>query len=482
MESSFLTESQVAGFLQSQDEPLRSTDVMSRLLREYPPEPYVAAATFDLAQQVYATAAQANTNAKLRQQKVTRVDLIGRAVEMLDSFLTAYPQDPGADQAAFSMAAALLELEKSQAAIDACHRFVQRYPDSPDLDGFWYTIGYCHYALGQHAQALEVCRKVSEMTRKDPQSGRLVEASNRFRAIYILGQIFHSLGQAAEAIQEYTRVEDRFADAKEAIAYFTRRAIKLPEITTLAPGTPVEIPLDFRNVDRCVVTVYRIDLMKFSLLKRNLSGITNINLAGIHPYHEETIELGDGKDYRNRQHPLRLPMRDEGVYLTVCRGGDLHTSGLVLISPLAVDVQEQVESGRVRTTVRDTQQDKYASGVHVKVIGSQNEEFVSGQSDLRGVFVADGIRGQSTVIAQADGTRYAFYRGQTHLGPAQPAEDAPSQQADKPAEPAGQAGPGSNELLEGLYLRNTVIQGENFRRQNEQYFNKKAGVTVEAVK
>ena len=34
--------------------------------------------------------------------------------------------------------------------------------------------------------------------------------------------------------------------------------------------------------------VYRIDLMKFSLLKRNLGGITQINLAGIRPLHEAT--------------------------------------------------------------------------------------------------------------------------------------------------------------------------------------------------
>ncbi len=80
VESSFLTESHVAGFLQSQDELLRSVDVMGSLLREYPPEPYVAAATFDLAQQVYAMAPQARTNAKLREQKITRVDLIRRAI------------------------------------------------------------------------------------------------------------------------------------------------------------------------------------------------------------------------------------------------------------------------------------------------------------------------------------------------------------------------------------------------------------------
>ena len=89
--------------------------------------------------------------------------------------------------------------------------------------------------------------------------------------------------------------------------------------------------------------------MKFSLLKRNLGGITQINLAGIRPYHEATVKLGEGKDYRDRTHKLPLPLKEEGAYLVVCRGESLHTSGLVLLTPLKVEVQEDVASGRVRT-------------------------------------------------------------------------------------------------------------------------------------
>ena len=59
--------------------------------------------------------------------------------------------------------------------------------------------------------------------------------------------------------------------------------------------------------------------------------------------------------------------------------------------------------------------DKYLRDVDVKVIGSGNEDFVSGQTDLRGVFVADGIRGGATVIAQAGPGRYAFYRAKETL-------------------------------------------------------------------
>ena len=163
--------------------------------------------------------------------------------------------------------------------------------------------------------------------------------------------------------------------------------------------------------------VYRIDLMKFSLLRRNLGGIATINLAGIRPLHETSVKLGDGKDYRDRTQKLALPLKDEGAYLVVCRGDDLHASGLVLVTPLAVEVQEDAVSGRVRTTVKDVKADRYVHNVQVKVIGSGNDDFVAGDTDLRGVFVADGIHGRSTVIARAEPSRYAFFRGTTELAP-----------------------------------------------------------------
>ena len=52
-------ESGVAGFLDTQGEFLRSVGLMNRLLRDYPPEPYLAEAEMELAQRVYAKAAEA---------------------------------------------------------------------------------------------------------------------------------------------------------------------------------------------------------------------------------------------------------------------------------------------------------------------------------------------------------------------------------------------------------------------------------------
>jgi len=416
VETSFLRESGVAGFLDSQGEFVRSVDVMQRLLREYPPEAYVAAATYALAQRVYAKAPQAADDEKLRRQKINRVDLVRRASEMLEGFLTAYPEDPAADQAAFSKANTLLELKEYGRVVAACNRYAKRYPRSDLLDTYWYIIGYCHFAAGQPEAALAMCQKVAEAKRIDRKTGRQIDSPNKWRAVYIMGQVYHSLGRAAEAVREYQRVKDRFSDAARSIAYFLRKGIELPEVTTLKPGEPVEVELKFRNIATCDVKVYRIDLMKFTLMQRNLGGIARINLAGIRPQHAATVTLGDGKDYRDRTHKLALPLEKEGAYLVVCRGEDLHASGLVLLTPLKVEVDEDRTAGHVRTTVKDRTTDQYLGDVHVKVIGTGNTKFVSGTTDLRGVFTAKGIRGAATVIAMAEGGRYAFYRGESERG------------------------------------------------------------------
>ena len=461
---------------------------MSRILREYPPEPYVASARYALAQQVYAKGDalvdDAALRAKFRKQAITRIDLVQQALKMLESFVTSYPEDPAADEAAFSLASALLELKQYQTAMEASQQYAQRYPESSFVESYWYTAGFCQFALGQHDAALATCRKVAQMKRKDQQTGQVVEAENRWQAVYILGQIHHSLGQAAEAIREYARVKDRYPDAAQAIAYFTRKEIRLPEVTTLRPDEMKQVELSFRNIASCDIRVYKIDLMKFSLLNRNLKNITQINLAGIRPYHTAAIPLGDGKDYRDRKHLLEMPLAEEGAYLVVCRGANMHTSGLVLVSSLIVDVQEDRESGRVRTTVKEVSNAEglaqYLADVHVKVIGSNNDAFTAGATDLRGVYVADSIAGTSTVIAEASGGKYAFFRGTTNLGHQENA--APSSQESRPTSGKETKTSGKKELLKNVYGGRKEASQGNYIKLQKLYQNKAKGVQVQQAK
>jgi uncharacterized protein YfaS (alpha-2-macroglobulin family)/tetratricopeptide (TPR) repeat protein len=475
IESGFERETRTAGFLETHGELLKSVQVLEKLLRDYPAEGYIASATYALAQEVYRHAGDASVDPKLRAAGLTRVHLISQAILMLDHFLSTWPNDPADDQASFALANALLDLEQYQTAIDRAEKFAQRYPQSRMLDSFWYTIGFSRFMLGQPEQALEMCRKVAEAKFPVPETGGTRDAENKWEAIYIMGQVFHSLGKAADAIAEYTRVKDRFADAAEAITEFTRKSISVPEVTTIHPADEKKLTIKFRNLPEVSIKVYRIDLLKFSLLHRSFDHLTSINLAGIRPYHEETVKLGDGKDYKDREQTITLPLKEEGAYLVVGRGEDLYASGLVLVSPLAIEPQEDSVSGRVRVTVKDDVEKDYASKVHVKVIGSSNPEFISGETDLRGLFIADGIRGTSTVIAMAEPGRYAFYRGTHQLGP----QDTPPAPAAVPADAIEAPQAPAQSLRSHMSEQNSQIQMQNRGAYEHLLNNSTEGVKAE---
>jgi len=93
------------------------------------------------------------------------------------------------------------------------------------------------------------------------------------------------------------------------------------------------------------------------------------------------------------------------------RAGEQFASGLVLISNLALEVDADPTTGHVRVQVFDELTGAFERDVDVRVIGSGNDQFVSGRSDQRGLFVANDIRGEGTVIARAGDRRYAFLRG-----------------------------------------------------------------------
>ncbi|GAB4145397.1 MAG: hypothetical protein Tsb009_17540 [Planctomycetaceae bacterium] len=476
IEASFERESQIAGFLDARGEFLRSVQVMERLLAEYPAESYVALSSYALAQEVYGKAADVAKNRKLRDAGLTRVNLIATSIRMIDHFISNWPNDPAADQASFALANALLDLENFKEAILRCETYAKRYPKSKLLDSFWYIIGYSQFALGQHQDALQMCKKVAETKRKDPNTGIEIAAANKWQAIYIMGQIYHSLGKPAEAIAEYKQVKSRFPDAREAIDFFTRKALAIPEVTTIKPGDAVKVPLSFRNIPSVSVKVYRIDLLKFGLMQRNLNRITAINLAGVRPYHELKLNLGDGNDFRDRKQDLLLPLKDEGAYLVVCRGENLYASGLAVVSPLSLEVQEDATSGRVRVTVKNIVTGKYTSDVHVKVIGSANRKFVSGETDLRGIFIADAIRGTSTIIARAEKNRYAFHRGKIFLG--RVAENRPRKAPQSPKPSQKSKATGKDSLLEGLQKQNSIFNGNQRNQYRNLLKNKSRGVQI----
>jgi len=337
----------------------------------------------------------------------------------------------------------------------------QRYPQSEFHSSFQYLAALGHFWQRKYEQALGAARVVADGDSKDRDFAR-----------YILAQVYHAQGKPADAISWYHKVETLYPDAKEAIGYFEEKRISLEEVNLFKPNEPVQLKIKYRNIKDAAMQVYKVDLMKLYLREKNLSGMTKVQLSGIRPEAELQLHLGDGRDYVDKEAIAKLPLKDEAAYLVICRGDDLFTSAVVLITPLKIEVQEDAASGRLRANVIDSVEGQYVPEVHVKAIGSADTAFKSGQTDLRGIFVADALRGTATVIARVGESRYAFYRGQTWVGP-------PAERPATPAEPA-QAAPA--DYLENVRGANTIIQKlnrddfEKFRRQTP------SGVEVQQAK
>jgi len=182
------------------------------------------------------------------------------------------------------------------------------------------------------------------------------------------------------------------------------------------------------------------------------------------------VALSAGSHYDHRSRMIDLPLAKEGAYLVMIRGDNLYASGIVLVSPLELEVLEEPASGRVRITVRDARTKDLVPKVEVKVIGSGNPQFFSGDTDLRGVFVAEGVQGQVTTVVRKEAAEYAFYRGTSYVGqppvPAAPANRAQAGENQQPHMPA------LNQALDAnLKMQNTSNNLRQIQRLQERYRN-----------
>ncbi|MCE9611841.1 MAG: tetratricopeptide repeat protein [Chthoniobacter sp.] len=448
--ASFSNDSSISAVLEDSGRFLGSIDYQERVWREYPDTAEVLASYFALSQLLYEKAPKAHELPKEDDVQPERIAMLKRTSDLLFSFMAMYPRDPLADDAGFSLANCMLALKNYPLVVSLSSEFAATYADSPMAPGFQYMTALGLFWQNKYGDALAAARVVAYGESKDRDFAR-----------YILGQIFHAESKPREAIEWYGKVRQLYPDAAEAIAYFEKKSITLDEIAVVKPGQPVEIAMKYRNIKEAFLQVYRVDLMKLYLQRKNLGAITSVQLAGIHPELERTIPLGDGKDYIEKEKKILLPLKDEAAYLVICRGDDLFSSGMVLITPLKIEVQEDGTSGRVRANVLDTVKGGYRPEVHVKTIGSADTEFRSGETDKRGLFIADNVHGKATVIAREGESRYAFFRGETWLGtpPNTPAANA---------KPAVQNDVNWNENLD---IQNGGIQRDNnsnwnlYRRQ-----------------
>lgn len=481
LDVSFANDASISAVLEDEGQFLASIDYSEDLWRQYPDTAATSSAYFALSQSLYRMAPRADELAKRPARAVrlpghaapdaaktsggtsggpTRIDLLKQTVDLLESFLTLYPDSPLADDAAFSLSNAYLDLTLYPRVVALSQRFAKLYADSDFASGFQYMQALGYFRQRDYAPALKAAMFVADGKSKDRQL-----------ATYIVGQIFHAQGEPAKAIDWYTKVADQYTDAKEAIDYFKQQSISLDEVNVFRPGKPVKLTLKYRNIAQAAIQVYRVDLMKLYLREKNLTHVTAVNLAGIAPLVGQTLTLGDGRDYVDKQREFDLALKDEGAYLLIVRGDDLFTSALVLVTPLELKVQEEAASGRVRVNVMDAVKNQYVANVHVKAIGSANADFKGGETDLRGIYIADAINGKVTVIARDGDARYAFYRGEQWLGQA-------ANESGVMQQPVVRTLNKQTDYQENLSKDNSFIQGQTFEQFDKLRRGGQKGVQI----
>ncbi len=509
IEASYLEDARVGELLRQRGKTLEAVAYLVDLWRAYPNTASIESDFFGLSQLVAKTAAEAFTNPALRHELaaagVTRSQLLVHSIRMIEVFLAQSPRNPVADEASLALVAAYIDLEDFKSVDKLSARFAKLYPKSTFFDSFQYADALANFHLGQYDRAIEVAQTIANATYKDA-AGADQPSPNKWQAVYILGQIYDARRQPAKALEYYKQVADRFSDAAGAIQAYTRKDLKVAEVSIVRPPAPPVVAqrpagtnpargfrvidvvgatarapepaakpgigVDYRNIAQVDVKVYPVDLMQLYLTRRNLNGISGIDLAGITPLVEKAITLGSGADYDDQSRSIELPLAKEGAYLAMIRGENLYASGIILVSPLEIEALEDAAGSRVRVTVRDARTKNLVPKVQVKVIGSDNPQFISGETDLRGVFIAEAVRGLVTAVARKGDLEYAFYRGTTYVGQSE-ATKAPA--ASAPNSPNAEwFKANSNESLDNnLKMQNSSNNLKQFNRL-QQRFNQPA--------
>jgi alpha-2-macroglobulin len=471
IEETFGKDLQVAGTLEEMSETMGSMAVLERLYLEFPDMPVVIETYLALSDQLLALAPRAHQIPALADHGWTRARLTLAGINLLKRHLSLYPNDPLASEAGLNLVSAFLDLKDYQESALLAKELSQRFTEPALADTFRYTEAVALWYLGEESQAVKILEGIARASYKQVD-GTMRHSENRDLARYILAQIHHARRDFEGAEVYYKQVESVFADAREVLQDFRAKSIELDEITTSAPGKKVELELRHRNVEEAELLVYAVDLMTLYLRERNLSEITSVNLAGIAPTLKRTVKLTTKKGMLEHDTKVSLDLRKPGAYLVICRGDELHTSGLVLVSDIELEVKEDSQASRLRIQARNRNNQKFVREVDVRVVGSSGGDFVSGHTDPRGMFIASGVNGTATVIARYEGNHYAFHRGERYLGA--PEEDNRAKDgANRPAQQME-----SSDYFGNVNSQNSVNVMGRQQRLKEQISRDRKGVQV----
>ena len=392
LSSSFRDDLPVAAELEQSGEYMRSVSYLRDLYWQYPDLPTVIESLYGLSQDVYAHKEQAHEI----DNDLSPNDLIARAVELLHEFLTYHADQPYADEATFSLLNAYRDLGMHEDCLNKAGEAAQRYSEGDYVDRFRYIRALAAFHLDKYDEAIEAARAVADSYSDDSNYAR-----------FILGQMYQALGKAKEALEAYREVRSEFADAEMSIDYLERRFLRMPEVVVGVPGEAISVELSYCNATTVEVLAYRVDLMRLFLKEKNLDRIAGVKLAGITPTCTFERKLPEVPTGTTGKATIDLPFEKMGAYLVLVRANEAFASGLALITPLTMEVQEL--QGAARATVLQGKEKKPANNVFSKCSDGYN--FTSGKTDLRGAVTLAAESGERiTIVARRGKDEYAFFR------------------------------------------------------------------------
>ena len=393
LKSSFRDELPVARELEESGEYTRSVGFLEDLYWSYPDEPSIIEAYYGLSQDIYAHSNTMELTSSL--QGLSKNDIVELAAEVLVRFLSLHKELPYSDQATFSLLSAYLELGLDADCIALSSNAIEHYYDSEYNNRFKYLKALAAFNLSKYDLALDSAREVADC-----------DSDESAYATYILGQMYQAMGQMDEALEAYQKVRNDFSEAEMSIDYIERQSLSIDEVVTGEPGDSITMNLTYCNALEIEVLAYKVDLMRLFLKEKNLDRIASVKLAGITPSCTFKRELPGILKGSTGKTTISLPFEETGAYLVLIRSGQVFASGLALITPLSIEVQESQNA--VRATILEGKDKIPLRNVLVKA--SNGDEFENGMTDLRGAVTIEIERDDEiTVVARRGTDEYAFF-------------------------------------------------------------------------
>jgi alpha-2-macroglobulin len=395
-------------------QPLRAQAYGFEVLAYYPDSPPIVNEWFELSRRYAALTVKENDprTGRPRERAMFR-----ESVESLREFVAHFPSSAFAPQATSAVLDALESLQDFAAERREAEAFERRYPKSPLLDGALMKALEADFRLGKFQKVLEEAPRIigGEFLKPDGKFGPSEHADG---ALYLMAKARHVLGQIPEAIEAYSKLAGKIPDAKEALLYLTAREVSSPPVVESPTAEKPELEITHRNVEKVRLRVYRVDLPVLFAVRKDLRGVSAVNLTGIDPVKSWEEKLPGGSTPRKTR--IALPADEKGAYLVVGRaedppsGANLAASGgnvklvefstIVLRSDLQIDLQRLPGKVRVNVFKRTPGGGRVPqAGATVRVSDGQRIAG-TGPTDARGVFeAAIGGRGRAIVLAEFEG-------------------------------------------------------------------------------